>query len=86
MVYTFLENYITAYKIYNKIKPINNNKIIKYILNCHGLIKIFIIFQSLIFNFFSLLFYLNLFGNIELKKKLYLQKFLKKNFFLTSNQ
>lgn len=82
MIYTFLDSFITTYKISIKIKIISNKRIIKYISNCHDLIKIFIILQCIIFNFFSLLFFFNFYKNIEIKKRLSLQKFLKKKIFV----
>jgi hypothetical protein len=82
MIYTFLDSFITTYKISIKIKSNSNTKIIKYISNCHDLIKIFIIFQCIIFNFFSLLFFFNFYNNIAIKKRLSLQKFLKRKIFV----
>lgn len=81
MIYLFLENLIKSHKLFHNIKSKSNQKIIKYILNCHDLIKIFIIIQYVIFNFFSLLFFLKFFNNLSEIKSLFIQNFLKKKIF-----
>ena len=81
MIYLFLDSLINTYKFSNKLKKKNNYKIIKYILNCHDLIKIFIIIQCIIFNLLSLLFFFKFFNKLSKKKKLFIQNFLNKKIF-----
>ncbi len=80
MIIGFLESFISTYKISLNIKSKNNKKIIKYILNCHDLINFFLIIQFLIFNFFSLIFFFNFYRNLNLKKRLFLNNFLRNKF------